>query len=83
MRKKSLFIGFIVFCFHQVVWATIPPADQNNLSTQKEIPSDQRFKDQVIFITGGTSGIGLATAVQFAKAGANHVIVCGRQNRNG
>ena len=37
-----------------------------------------RFKDQVVFITGGTSGIGLATAAQFAKAGAKHVIVCGR-----
>lgn len=37
-----------------------------------------RFKDQIIFITGGTSGIGLATAVQFVQAGAAHVIVCGR-----
>jgi NAD(P)-dependent dehydrogenase (short-subunit alcohol dehydrogenase family) len=37
------------------------------------------FKDKVIFITGGTSGIGLATAVKFAKEGAAHVIVCGRR----
>lgn len=36
------------------------------------------FKDQVIFITGGTSGIGLATAVQFAQTDAAHVVVCGR-----
>ena len=40
--------------------------------------TSQRFKGKVIFITGGTSGIGLATAVQFANAGAAHVIVCGR-----
>lgn len=40
--------------------------------------SSYRFKDQVVFVTGGTSGIGLATAVQFAQAGAAHVIVCGR-----
>ena len=39
-----------------------------------------RFKDQVVFITGGTSGIGLATAVQFAAAGAAHVVVCGRSS---
>lgn len=39
----------------------------------------QRFKDKVIFITGGTSGIGLATAVQFAQQGASHVIVTGRR----
>ena len=37
-----------------------------------------RFRDQVVFITGGTSGIGLVTAVQFAKQGAKNVIVCGR-----
>lgn len=38
-----------------------------------------RFQDKVIFITGGTSGIGLATAMQFALEGAAHVIVCGRR----
>lgn len=38
-----------------------------------------RFANKVIFITGGTSGIGLATAVQFALEGAAHVIVCGRR----
>lgn len=36
------------------------------------------FHNQVIFITGGTSGIGLATAIEFARAGASHVIVVGR-----
>src|SRR5262245_55762786 len=40
--------------------------------------SSARFNHKVIFITGGTSGIGLATAVQFVKEGAAHVIVCGR-----
>lgn len=38
-----------------------------------------RFKDKVVFISGGTSGIGLATAVQFALEGALHIIVCGRR----
>lgn len=38
-----------------------------------------RFANKVIFITGGTSGIGLATAVQFALEGAAHVIVVGRR----
>jgi NAD(P)-dependent dehydrogenase (short-subunit alcohol dehydrogenase family) len=38
-----------------------------------------RFHDQIILITGGTSGIGLATAIQFALAGAAKVIVCGRR----
>lgn len=38
-----------------------------------------RFANEVVFITGGTSGIGLATAVDFAQQGAAHVIVCGRR----
>jgi NAD(P)-dependent dehydrogenase (short-subunit alcohol dehydrogenase family) len=40
--------------------------------------NQNRFQDKVIFITGGTSGIGLATAAEFALEGAN-VIVCGRR----
>ncbi len=48
---------------------------QSNLP-QKE--SKKVFQDKVVLITGGTSGIGLATAVQFAANGAAHVIVCGR-----
>jgi len=37
-----------------------------------------RFQDCVVLITGGTSGIGLATAIKFASEGARHVVVCGR-----
>lgn len=39
----------------------------------------KRFKDKVVFISGGTSGIGLATAAQFALEGAAHIIVVGRR----
>lgn len=47
----------------------------------KQITSTTRsnqFHDQVILITGGTSGIGLATASAFAKANAGHIIITGR-----
>ncbi len=37
-----------------------------------------RFDGKIVFITGGTSGIGLATAVAFLQQGARHVIVVGR-----
>lgn len=40
---------------------------------------NNRFKDKVVFISGGTSGMGLATAAEFAREGAAHVIVCGRR----
>lgn len=37
-----------------------------------------RFTNSIVLITGGTSGIGLTTALEFIKEGASRVIVCGR-----
>ncbi len=36
------------------------------------------FKDKIVLVTGGTSGIGLQTVVEFVKHGAYRVITCGR-----
>jgi NAD(P)-dependent dehydrogenase (short-subunit alcohol dehydrogenase family) len=41
--------------------------------------TSERFKDKVVLIIGGTSGIGLATAVEFAANGAQHIVVAGRR----
>jgi hypothetical protein len=39
------------------------------------------FKNNVVVITGASSGIGEATAIQFAKKGANIVLVARRKDR--
>lgn len=44
--------------------------------------SGLNFSGKVVLVTGGTSGIGRVTAVEFAKAGAN-VVVSGRRAEQG
>ena len=39
------------------------------------------FKNKVVVITGASSGIGEATAEQFAKKGANIVLVARRKDK--
>jgi len=41
---------------------------------------DIRFKDKVVLVTGGTSGIGYQTALQFAQEGAK-VVICARDSQ--
>ena len=39
------------------------------------------FKNKVVIITGASSGIGEATAIKFAKKGANVVLVARRKEK--
>lgn len=67
----SINVFLVIIALHSQVYAQLFPKGSNPLVKE-------RFENKVIFITGGTSGIGLTTAVAFAQQGAKAVIVCGR-----
>lgn len=43
-----------------------------------EIPTARRLEESVVVITGGTAGVGLESAKQFAAAGVSGIILAGR-----
>ncbi len=85
MKKLCILLAILLgplFCYYFIsarksrdAASNINQVKESNMSAINSV----RFKDKVVFITGGTSGIGLAAAVQFAAQGAAHIIVCGRR----
>ena len=82
-RRKAISLGAVGAAG---VAAAITQGRKANAQTeplsQPEINSDGRFADEVVLITGATSGIGEATARAFAAEGAT-VHFCGRREQLG
>lgn len=70
-----------------------PPQQQTPPGTEKEmtpVPESEnpnykaadKFKDKVVVVTGGDSGIGKASAIAFAKEGANVAIIYNKEDED-
>lgn len=79
-----LFLFFLGFCaMHCAVDADFGlfflPYDSKNKFTNKNIPFPGHFRDQVIWITGASSGIGASLANDLARGGAKVIISARRE----
>lgn len=60
--------------------ASLPFMIYRNKFQLPELPPLGTFENQTILITGGTGGLGLATAVHFVNLGARTVYITGRSD---
>ena len=76
-------LGIVTMTLFAICWKmkkkTRSKKQHNTTMFQNQLFCTTNFAHKVVLITGGTSGIGLATAIAFAAAGAQSVTVCGRQ----
>src|SRR5437588_12202603 len=55
---------------------------RNSTTAKGNCMNTKKFSDKVALVTGGTSGIGKTTAIEFARAGAK-VVLSGRREKEG
>src|SRR6266581_7634888 len=58
------------------------PTCSRSSKNERNKMNNRTFSGKVALVTGGTSGIGKTTAIEFARAGAN-VVLTGRREKEG
>ncbi len=73
-NERPIILNFLLFACQYIIAAT----DQRHPTNEKENNMEKAFAGKVLLVTGATSGIGRATALRFAEAGAS-VAAVGRK----
>src|SRR6218665_2654492 len=57
------------------------PQEQREACERK--PKMAQFENKIVVVTGGTQGLGAATATLLAQRGAKGLVICGRSEEKG
>jgi len=77
MKEIYTLIVFVIVCLFLVYFMT-QKRERYSFSPPRIVVNSKRFEDKIVFITGGSSGMGMWTAIKFALEGAKRVVICSR-----
>jgi NAD(P)-dependent dehydrogenase (short-subunit alcohol dehydrogenase family) len=71
LAEKHVIVGFLVLCCQYMMAWQHAALSRHQRPSQRKTSMENEFAEKTLLITGATSGIGKATALRFAQAGAS------------